>query len=56
VGKVEAKEHHGVQIAVMELKWAMEGVVEVELQGGGVKKASGIRVVYIGLVTFRVST
>jgi hypothetical protein len=32
------------------------GVVEVEIQGGGVKKAGGIRVVRIGLLTFGVST
>jgi len=32
------------------------GVVEVELQGGGVKKVSGIKVVCIGLLTFGVST
>jgi len=32
------------------------GVVEIELQGGGVKKASGIKVVCIGLWTFGIST
>jgi hypothetical protein len=31
------------------------GVVEAELQGGGMKKAGGIRVVRIGLLTFGVS-
>jgi hypothetical protein len=25
VGKVEAEEHHGVQIAIAKLRWAMEG-------------------------------
>jgi hypothetical protein len=32
------------------------GVVEVELQGGRVKKVGGIRVVHTGLLTFGVST
>jgi len=31
------------------------GVVEVELQGGGVNKAGGIKVVLIGLLTFGIS-
>jgi hypothetical protein len=31
------------------------GVVEAELRGGGMKKAGGIRVVRIGLLTFAVS-
>lgn len=32
------------------------GVVEVELQGVGVNKVGGIKVVFIGLLTFRIST
>jgi hypothetical protein len=31
------------------------GVVEAELQGGGMKKAGGIRIVHIGLLAFGVS-
>ncbi len=39
-----------------EVEMGNGGVVEVELQSGGMKKAGGIKVVCIGLLTFGIST